>query len=99
MRDYACDCIIIHEYAAAMSIHNVCREKKIITDRNGAAKREWGRVMEANQNQPLRYASHQLNAVTGMVAKSAHQSGRKRSQARPSTRKLAQKIFFSMPIF
>jgi hypothetical protein len=33
------------------------------------------------------------------VAKSAHQSGRKRSEARPSTRKLAQKIFFCMPTF
>jgi len=32
----------------------------------------------------------------GIVAKSAHQSGRKRSAATPKTKKTAQKIFFSM---
>jgi hypothetical protein len=33
------------------------------------------------------------------VATSAHHRGRKRSQTRPSTKKLAQKIFLSMRLF
>jgi hypothetical protein len=50
-----------------------------------------------NQNQPLRYAIHQLARKTGIVAINDHMNeGRISSVRSPRIVKLAQKIFFCM---
>jgi hypothetical protein len=48
-----------------------------------------------NQNQSLRYATHQLTHPIGMDANNAHQSGRTKSATTPKTVKVSQKIFRS----
>ena len=47
------------------------------------------------QNHSLLYATHQLTIATGMVAASAHQSGRTKSAIRPSKTNTIQKILRS----
>jgi len=53
----------------------------------------------AFQNQSLRYAIHQLAYRIGIVAANAHHSGNRKSASRPSTVKLIQKTFRSIPRF
>jgi hypothetical protein len=56
-------------------------------------------LADSSQNQSLRYAIHQLRNAMGIVAPKAHQTGKMKSAASPSTVKLIQKIFRSMPTF
>ncbi len=51
------------------------------------------------QNQSLRYATHQLATPMGIVATSAHQSGRTKSASRPRMVNTIQKIFRSTSPF
>ena len=49
-----------------------------------------------NQNQSLRYATHQLKTQIGMVAANAHQSGRATSAPSPRIVNVSQNIFRSI---
>jgi hypothetical protein len=53
-------------------------------------------VILAHENHSLRYAIHQLNASTGIVAPTAHQNGSARSATNPSAVNVIQKIFRSI---
>src|ERR1700693_5997826 len=50
-------------------------------------------------NQSVRYAKHQLAIPIGIVAASAHHSGKAMSAISPNTVNVAQKIFFCTPPF
>jgi hypothetical protein len=66
-------------------------EISITKEMCGVKKKSAGNV--SNQNQPLRYAIHQLRMHIGIVAAIPHQKGRIKSATSPKIVKLAQNIF------